>query len=167
VDAVLYFCREILPLIRKVKGGGVLFRVIGMGGKKGLEPVMGQPGVELMGYQKDLEPFYARAALVAVPLRAGTGTRLKILEAFGLGRVVVSTSTGAQGLDVIDRKHILLADEPEAFARACMEVMEDAGLAGRICAEARGLVREQYSEEALARCYAKKKASRGYRKALN
>jgi polysaccharide biosynthesis protein PslH len=152
-DAVLYFCREIFPLIRKAKGDGVLFRVIGMGATNVLDPVKDQPGVEMMGYQKDLAPFHARAALVAVPLRAGTGTRLKILEAFALGRVAVSTSIGAQGLDVIDRKHILLADDPEAFARACIEVMDDPDLAARIRTEAYRLVRDRYSEEALLRCY--------------
>jgi glycosyltransferase involved in cell wall biosynthesis len=124
-----------------------------MGATNVLDPVKDQPGVEMMGYQKDLAPFHARAALVAVPLRAGTGTRLKILEAFALGRVAVSTSIGAQGLDVIDRKHILLADDPEAFARACIEVMDDPDLAARIRTEAYRLVRDRYSEEALLRCY--------------
>ena len=153
LDAVLYFCREIFPLIRREKGVSVVFHIVGAGAPEGLDALKTKPGVKFMGYQEDLEPFYARAALVAVPLRAGTGTRLKILEAFALGRVVVSTSIGAQGLEVSDGENILLADDPEAFAQACIEVMDHPERAARICAEALRLHRERYSAGALLRRY--------------
>ena len=151
-DAALYFCREILPLIREKKD--VLFRIVGMGSSEALECMSKQSGVELMGYQENLAPFYAQAALFAVPLRAGTGTRLKILEAFAHGCVVVSTSIGAEGLAVTDRKNILLADDPAAFAQACIEMIDNPELAAQIAAEASRLHRELYSDEALLRCYA-------------
>jgi glycosyltransferase involved in cell wall biosynthesis len=155
VDAVLYFCREILPLIQEKKRDTVLFRIIGIGSTKDLECVRKQPGVDLAGYQENLTPFYAQAAVVVVPLRAGAGTRLKILEAFVHGRPVVSTSIGAEGLEVTDRKNILLANAPDAFAQACMEVIDHPELAEKICEDATRLHRDHYSQEALACCYAK------------
>ena len=157
-DAVVYFCREILPLIRAAKGDGVTFRVVGMGTTPALESVRNLPGVAMMGFQESLEPFYTQATLVAVPLRAGTGTRLKILEAFTHGRPVVSTSIGAQGLEVTDRENILLADEPEAFARACIELMEKPELAARLCEGGADLIRTHYTQEALRARYSKAEA---------
>jgi glycosyltransferase involved in cell wall biosynthesis len=153
VDAVRYFCREILPLIQREKGAGVVFRIIGTGGTQALESVRRQAGVELAGYQENLAESYARAAVVVVPLRAGAGTRLKILEAFSHGRPVVSTSIGAEGLAVTHRQDILLADDPAAFARACLELMDHSDLAGRLCEAAGRLHRDRYSPEALERCY--------------
>jgi glycosyltransferase involved in cell wall biosynthesis len=152
-DAVVYFCREILPLVRAAKGEGVIFRVVGAGTSPALESVRNLPGVAIMGFQESLEPFYARAALVAVPLRAGTGTRLKILEAFTHGRPVVSTTIGAQGLEVTHGENILLADEPEAFARACIDLMEQPELAARLCKGGADLLRSHYTQDALRRGY--------------
>jgi glycosyltransferase involved in cell wall biosynthesis len=152
-DAVVGFCREILPLIRAAKGDDVVFRVIGGGTLPKLESVRDLPGVAMMGYQAALTPFYARAALAVVPLRGGTGTRLKILEAFAHGRPVVSTTIGAQGLDVTDGEDILLADDPAAFARACVALMDDVPLAERLSRGAERLLGSQYSTEALARAY--------------
>jgi glycosyltransferase involved in cell wall biosynthesis len=140
-------------LIQEKKGETVLFRIIGMGSSNELKSVKDQSGVDFLGYQRDLTPFYNDAAVVAVPLRAGAGTRLKILEAFAHGRPVVSTSIGAEGLDVTDRKDILLADSPDSFARACIDLIDQPDLAKEICEGAARLHRDQYSEEALRRCY--------------
>jgi glycosyltransferase involved in cell wall biosynthesis len=153
IDAVLFFCREILPLIRAKKGERVIFRIVGVWGAKALGSVLGQPGVELMGYQEKLAPLYAKACMAVVPLRAGSGTRLKILEAFAYGRVVISTSIGAEGLEVTNRKNIVLADDATSFAEACIEMIDRPELATKICEEASRLHRERYSEEALLRCY--------------
>jgi glycosyltransferase involved in cell wall biosynthesis len=157
-DAVVYFCREILPLIRAAKGDGVTFRVVGKGTSPALESVRNLPGVAIMGFQESLEPFYEQATLVVVPLRAGTGTRLKILEAFTQGRPVVSTTIGAQGLEVTDRENILLADEPEAFAQACIELMEQPELAARLCKGGADLVMSHYTQDALRRRYSRSAA---------
>jgi glycosyltransferase involved in cell wall biosynthesis len=155
VDAVLYFCREILPVIQEIKGDSVLFRIIGTGCADALECVKHQRGVEVMGYQESLAAYYAEAAVVVVPIRAGAGTRLKILEAFAHGRPVVSTRIGAEGIEVTDRKNILLADDAAAFAHACIEIMDQPKLAEEICEGATRLHRDRYSEEALLRCYEK------------
>lgn len=152
-DAVRYFCRDIFPLIRRVLGDSVIFRIVGFGCPPGLREVGNEPGVELMGFQEDLDPWYARASLLVVPLRAGTGTRLKILEAFVHGRPVVSTSIGAEGLEVTDGVHLLLGDTPEAFARACLEMLEKPALAAELVKAGQQLHRESYSLDRLEKCY--------------
>jgi glycosyltransferase involved in cell wall biosynthesis len=91
----------------------------------------------------DLDPVYAAAGVVAVPVRHGSGTRIKVLEAFARGRPVVSTRLGAAGLEVRDGHDLLLADEPEAFAAALLAAL-DAEVGARLVASARALVAEAY-----------------------
>ena len=152
-DGVLWFCREVLPLLRQKLGDSLLFRIIGFGTAPALDPIRDLPGVSLSGYQADLAPFYARAAVAVVPLRAGVGTRLKILEAFAYLRPVVSTTIGAEGLEVTDHENILLADTAEAFAQACHSLIDQQALTRRITEGASRLSQELYSEEALLRRY--------------
>jgi len=153
VDAVLYFHRAILPLIRRRLAEEVVFRVVGSPRPESIGELAQDPAVQLMGYQKDLEPHYARASLAVAPLRAGAGTRIKILEAFSYGRPVVSTSISAAGLDVVDGENILLADAPEDFALACVKILESPGLAARLVANGRRLHEEHYSAGTLLRLY--------------
>jgi glycosyltransferase involved in cell wall biosynthesis len=153
VDAVLYFCREIFPLIRQKMGDRVVFRIVGISSPPEILALAENTGVQVMGYQENLEPFYASASLVVVPLRAGAGTRVKILEAFAYGRPVVSTTIGAAGLKVTDGENILLADSTEGFAQACVKVLETSELAERLVEGGRKLHRELYSAEALLRIY--------------
>lgn len=154
-DAVHYFHREIFPLIRAELGEDVVFRIVGFGSPKSLQPLKNEPGVSLEGFQKDLTPFYASASLIVVPLRAGTGTRLKILEAFSYGRPVVSTSIGAQGLNVTDGENILIADDAGSFAAACLDVLRQSRLSDKLISGGRQLQQERYSHEALLQSYDK------------
>jgi glycosyltransferase involved in cell wall biosynthesis len=153
LDGVTWFCRDVLPILRERLGESARFRVIGFGDTAQLNAVRELPGVCLSGYQAELGPFYAQAAAAIVPLRAGTGTRLKILEAFAYGRPVVSTTVGAEGLEVIPGEHLLVADSSADFANACIALMEQPNLARRLIDSAARLCRERYSEEALGRCY--------------
>jgi len=100
--------------------------------------------VEFTGYVQDIRPIVAGSAVCVVPLRQGGGTRLKILEAMALGTAVVSTSKGAEGLDVMDGVHLLIADDPAAFASATRSLLQDAGLRDRLVTNARRLVEERY-----------------------
>ena len=152
-DAVHYFSREIFPSIRAELGDDVVFKIVGFGSPKSLQPLRNEPGVFLEGFQKDLTPFYTSASLIVVPLRAGTGTRLKILEAFSYGRPVVSTSIGAQGLKVTHGENILLADDPKSFATACLDVLRQSQLSDKLITRGRQLQQESYSHEALLRSY--------------
>jgi len=152
-DAVLYFCHDILPLLRQRLGSDVIFRVVGYSMPASFKSLAGQAGVQLLGYQEDIASLYARATLTVVPLRAGTGTRLKILESFAYHCPVVSTSIGASGLQATHDKHLLIADEVESFAQACYSILASNDLAERLREQAGCLHEQHYSPSALLRCY--------------
>ncbi|UCH58675.1 MAG: glycosyltransferase family 4 protein, partial [Anaerolineales bacterium] len=92
----------------------------------------------------------AKAWLQIVPLRVGGGTRLKIIESMALGTPVVSTSKGAEGLDVTHGKNILIADDPKAFAHAVRSVLKNADLRQSLSVEGRKLIAEKYSSDVIA-----------------
>jgi glycosyltransferase involved in cell wall biosynthesis len=91
-----------------------------------------------------------RAAVYVVPLRIGGGSRLKILEALAMGRAVVSTSVGAEGLDVEHDRHILLADDPQGFAETVLRLLNDPARCLALASEGRRLVEQSYGWDALA-----------------
>jgi glycosyltransferase involved in cell wall biosynthesis len=105
------------------------------------------PRVELVGPVDDIVPELAQADVVAVPVRYGSGTRLKVLEAFAHRIPVVSTTLGDEGLDVSDGADVLLADDPGAFAGACERLLGDAGLRHRLVERAEAHFRERFSAE--------------------
>ena len=94
---------------------------------------------------EDLRPHLAAAAALTVPLRLGGGTRLKIVEGMAMTKAIVSTTLGAEGIEARPERDLLVADEPDAFARALVRLLDDPGLAGRIGAAARRLAVEQYA----------------------
>lgn len=134
-DAVLYFANAILPLLRE-SGRQVEFRVVGIKAPKSFETLRARPGLTLVGAVKDVAVEYARARMLVVPLRAGSGTRIKILEAFRFRVPVVSTSIGAAGLDLQHEVHLLIADTPQEFAAACLRLMQDDQLAAALASNA-------------------------------
>jgi sugar transferase (PEP-CTERM/EpsH1 system associated) len=149
VDAMLYFCREVLPRIRNVVGEVELWIV----GKDPLPEVarLGSNGVHVTGQVDSVMPYYERSTVCVVPLRAGGGTRLKILEAMALGRPVVSTTIGCEGLDVVDGEHLLIADSPERFAEKTVRLLKDRMLYRHIATNARQLVVARYDWDVIAR----------------
>lgn len=145
-DAMHYFLAEIYPLIKNVLPDVVLSIT---GSTKGvdIDALRMDASVHLTGYVEDIRLPVARSAICVVPLRQGGGTRLKILEAMALGTPVVSTSKGAEGLEVVDNEHLLLADTAETFADAVLRVMNDGNLRERLRRNARALVEQQYDWE--------------------
>lgn len=135
-DAVLYFAGSILPLLLLEGRQGLEFRVVGIKTPQSIEGLRDRAGVTIVGPVRDVAEEYGRARIAVVPLRAGSGTRIKILEAFRFGVPVVSTSLGASGLEVCDGVHLLIADTPEAFAKACLRVIEDDVLASTLARNA-------------------------------
>jgi polysaccharide biosynthesis protein PslH len=107
------------------------------------------PGCQFTGYVPDIRPVIARAMVSVVPLLAGGGTRLKILESMALGTPVVSTSKGAEGLDVVHGENILIADSPADFARCTGAVLRDPALWKRLSEGGLALVRARYDWEAV------------------
>jgi glycosyltransferase involved in cell wall biosynthesis len=147
-DAAIFFCREILPLVRS-RIPDVKLVIAGHAPPPRVRQLAAGLGVEVAGYVKDMVPYYSRAAVTVVPLRAGGGTRLKILESMALGRPVVSTTVGCEGLDVGPGRHILIADAPEEFAHCVTRLLLDPVLRERIAGEARRLVEERYDWRAM------------------
>jgi glycosyltransferase involved in cell wall biosynthesis len=143
-DAVLHFADSILPLLLASRSD-IDLRIVGIKPPKSLDALAGRPGLTLVGPVKDVAPEYARTRIMVVPLRAGSGTRIKILEAFRFGVPVVSTSIGAAGLDIEHGVHLLIADTPEEFSAACLRLLDDDCLAASLAANAFAWLRANHS----------------------
>jgi sugar transferase (PEP-CTERM/EpsH1 system associated) len=144
-DGILYFVEAILPLIRQ-QCPKVLLEVVGRSPSRKLWALAErEQGVRLTGWVEDIRPFVARAQVCIVPLRIGGGTRLKIFEAMAMGKAVVSTSVGAEGLPVRHEDNILLADTPHDFASSVISLLRDSNQQKRLGAAARALVQEKFS----------------------
>jgi glycosyltransferase involved in cell wall biosynthesis len=123
VDAVEYFCRDIWPLIQ-VTVPAARFRIVGRNPACRVQRLASN-SVEVTGQVSSVVDHLRESAVVVVPLRVGGGTRLKIYEAMATGKAVVSTSVGAEGLDVHPGQDIVFADDPVAFAAAVTMLLED------------------------------------------
>ncbi len=149
-DAVVYFVREILPEIRKVEPR-VTLSVIGRNPTPAVRHLAAEvPGIEVTGRVDDIRPHLARASLAVVPLRIGGGTRLKIYEAMAMGRPVVSTSVGAEGLPLVAGRDLEIADDPRAFASRVLSLLSDPAARQQMADVARRLVAERYDWPAVA-----------------
>jgi len=124
-DAALYFCKEILPLIWQTDPS-VKFYIVGKGASAALtECAKRDQRIVLTGRVDDVRVFVERSKVFVVPLRIGGGTRLKILEALSMGKAVVSTTIGAEGISHQNGHNIILADEPEVFAQNVLRLLKD------------------------------------------
>ncbi len=148
-DAMLFFCRQVLPLVRLQEPGARL-AIVGRAPTPAVKKLAREPGVEVTGRVDDVRPFMRRAAAYVVPLRIGGGTRLKIFEAMAMGKAVVSTTVGAEGLPVTDDEHVSIADDPRTFARAVVRVLHDAPHRRRLETAARALVVAEHDWSAVA-----------------
>lgn len=124
VDGVLWFYRQVLPRIR-ARVPQVHFYIVGQRPHRRLEPLTNDPAVTITGFVPHIQPYIAGATVYVVPLRMGGGTRLKLLEAMALGRAIVSTSLGCEGFPLTPGKHLLVGDEPAAFAQAVVALLRD------------------------------------------
>ena len=105
------------------------------------------------GAVDDIRPYLAKAALCVVPLRSGSGTRIKIFEAMAMGKAVVSTTLGAEGLPVQHGENIILADDPADFTREVVALLHDPPRRQRLGQAARKLVEESYGWPSVAACF--------------
>ena len=115
------------------------------------EQVEGLRGVEWVGEVPEILPHFARAAVVLVPLRIGGGSRIKILESLSMGKAVVATQIGAEGLDVIPGVHCLIADTPADFAQCVVQLLRNPEQAAELGRKGRELVVQQYDWSRLAK----------------
>lgn len=148
-DAMKHFCHDVLPLIR-AEEPDVTVSIVGRAPTPAVQRLADLPGVEVTGGVRDVREHVARASVYVVPIRIGGGTRLKIFEAMGMGRAVVSTTIGAEGLPVTDGRDIVIADAPERFAAAVVSLLRDPARRVQLEAAARALVVERYDWTAVA-----------------
>jgi glycosyltransferase involved in cell wall biosynthesis len=141
-DAARHLASEIVPRLRARVPDAAL-RLVGKAGAA-VRALHDPPRVTVTGWTDDMTAELARADVVAVAVRFGSGTRIKILEAFAHRVPVVSTSVGASGLDIVAGRHLLIADTPEDFARECERVLVDPGLRARLVEAAEALFLERY-----------------------
>jgi sugar transferase (PEP-CTERM/EpsH1 system associated) len=147
-DGAIWFCNQILPHVRR-ELSEVEVWIVGISPPPEVVRLNGD-GVHITGRVEDVRPYYTRSTASIVPLRAGGGTRLKILESMALGRPVISTTIGCEGLNVIDNRHLLIANAPERFAERTVRLLTDKTLYRRIIAEARRLVETKYDWDVIA-----------------
>ncbi|MEM1110342.1 MAG: glycosyltransferase family 4 protein [Pseudomonadota bacterium] len=143
-DALERLLGRILPLLHK-RHPRLALDVVGKGAADLAARFSEVAEVRWHGYVEDLQPFYARAAMALVPLRAGGGSRIKLLEAMALGLPIVSTAKAAEGLEVADGEHLLLAETDSALADAADRLLRDPDFAATLARHAAELVRRRYS----------------------
>jgi glycosyltransferase involved in cell wall biosynthesis len=148
IDGVLFFLREIWPRIAAERPEARC-KIIGARPPASVVQLAG-PRVEIAGFVEDLRPHLAAGAVLVVPLRLGGGTRLKIVEGMAMGKPIVSTALGAEGIEAVPERDILIADEPSGFASSVVRLLDDPALAARLGRSARQLAVERYSWRAAA-----------------
>jgi glycosyltransferase involved in cell wall biosynthesis len=142
LDAAWWFADEVFPRIRTALPDAE-FRVVGAHDFR-LDALARRAGVTLTGEVPDPAPELAAADVVVTPVRFGSGTRIKVIEAFAHRIPVASTTLGCEGLGVVDGVHALVADDPSALASACTRLVEDPTLADRLTTSAHALFCDRY-----------------------
>lgn len=142
-DAVSFFVEEVLPIIRNSLSD-VKFTIVGGNPSARVQQLADVEGVVITGRVPEIKPYFSAATIFVVPLRIGSGTRLKILEALAMGKAVVSTTVGAEGLALQNGEEIMIADEPNHFADAMIQLLTDSELRKSIGENGRKRVEQDY-----------------------
>lgn len=136
VDGVLWFAKSVWPQIRH-RRPGTTWAIIGQRPHSRLEPLRDIEGISLTGRVRNIQPYLAGASVYIIPLRIGSGTRLKLIEAMASGKPVVSTTLGAEGFEVVSQENILLADSPLEWEEALLGLLDNPARQGELGAGAR------------------------------
>ncbi len=143
-EGVWWFAQDIWPRIH-AQQPELIFTVVGKNPPDYLTQLHGQQGIEVLGYVPDVQRLLAETAVFVVPLRAGGGMRVKILDTWSWGLPIVSTSIGAEGIEIRDGENILIADEPAAFSAAVQRAATDRELNQNLRRNGRRWVEEKYN----------------------
>lgn len=155
IDGIQWFSKEVLPLIRAHRKD-LPVTIVGRLPPPEIERLaVDDPFLKVTGTVPDVRSYLWGAAVSIVPLRIGGGTRLKIYEAMAAGTPLVSTTIGAEGLDVVDGETIALADSAADFARRCLELVSDDAARSRMRTQAMDMVRARYSWEQVTQQFEK------------
>jgi len=149
-DGITYFVEAVFPSIRDAVPDATL-TVIGRNPGPRVQRLAAVPGVHITGTVNDVRPHVARGAVYVVPLRVGGGTRLKIFEALAMGKAVVSSTVGAEGLPLTPGTHFVQADDPARFADAVVALLRDPARRRALGSAGRSLVEQRYSWSHVAR----------------
>ena len=152
-DGIRWFCREVWPSVRS-KVADALLWIVGSHPGSDVTSLGDHPGVEVLPDVAEVRPYVERARVAVVPLRVGSGTRLKALEAMSAGRPVVGTTIGLDGLGLIDGRHAVFADSSERFAAEVCRLLVDDASAASLASEGRRFVEEHYAWEPIGRLFA-------------
>ena len=144
-------CREVLPRVRAAADREVRVTVVGSRPPPGVARLAEIPGVTVTGTVPEVTPHYDRAAVAVIPVRAGGGTRIKMLEAFAHRVPRSRHPMAAEGLDVTPGQHLLVGDDPDALAAACVALLREPALGRQLAADAYTLVRRRYALPVVAR----------------
>jgi glycosyltransferase involved in cell wall biosynthesis len=150
IDAMMSFVKETFPLIQS-KIPDVRLKIVGRDPTKEVQSLVSTHNVEVSGFVDDLVTQYRNTCVVVVPLRAGGGTRLKILEAMALGRAVVTTTLGAEGLSSEVKACMTVTDHPETFATSVTSLMRDDCHRRQLALSGRKVVEDQYGWSAIGK----------------
>lgn len=143
-DGMMWFIAHVWPKLRQT---GLPFRltIAGLNPRDELRSAAADPTIEITGGVDDIRPYYARADLYLCPIRLGGGTRLKLVEAMAMGKCCISTTIGAQGLDLRDGIHLAYADDPESFAASIITLSQQRALRDRLAHQGQAFVNEHYT----------------------
>jgi glycosyltransferase involved in cell wall biosynthesis len=160
IDGARWFVAEVLPLLLEQVPDATL-ELVGRTPTPPVRDLLAHPAVDGSFDVPDVRPHLAAARVAIVPIRVGTGTRLKALEAMAAGRPVVGTTIGLEGLGIVPGRHALVADDPAGFADAVARLLRDDELAGGLATAARRLVEEVHGWDPIAAAYADRLAVLG------
>ena len=150
VDAMLFFCKHIMPIVVK-QIPDLKLLIVGKNPSPEIQNLQDSNNhVQVTGFVDDIRPFLWKAGICVFPLRKGGGFRNKIAEAMAMGKPVITTTTGAEGLEAVPGKHFLIADRPKEFAGSIIELLKDQQLMDNLGDSARKFVVENYSWENVA-----------------
>lgn len=145
VNSILFFIEKILPKIRCEIPGTILT----IAGKNPVQSLVkaasSDQGIFLTGEVEDIRPFFEQAAVYVAPMTSGAGLKNKLLEAWAMAKPVVATSMACSGINVVDGENILVADDPEDFARQVVAVLRDEVLSARMSMASRKIAENEYS----------------------
>jgi polysaccharide biosynthesis protein PslH len=143
VDAVLWFASEVLPLVKQ-SIADVHFVIVGQQPHGRLDVLRDDASIMITGDVEDTRPYIAAASVYVIPLRMGSGTRLKVLEALAMEAAIVSTTLGAEGFSIEHNRELLLADDPAAFAKSIVELIQQLARGRSLGQAGRALAIDQY-----------------------
>ena len=155
-DATTFFLEKIWPDL-SLRRPEIRLLLVGQSPPELARSVINSDRIDTPGYVDDARLYLRQGDIYIVPIRVGSGTRLKILDAFASGIPLVSTSIGCEGLEVVDREHLLIRDKPEDFIKGIVELLDSAEMRSHLASAGRRFVEENYSwdsiGEKLRSCY--------------